>query len=161
MGGAPMAETLIKIAGLCVTYMAFQTATDACREPVARAVEKIERQGLLQFLVDFVAMLEEAGGRAIAECASSKPRNKAQQTWTHSPQQRSHRTKPTINVPVTDLCDMCLENFRTVEELRSVAIKMGLPYPGDEMEPCHFCRDRAMSLYKLETVYRHSMGGKE
>uniref|UniRef100_A0A7S0VX16 Uncharacterized protein n=1 Tax=Hemiselmis tepida TaxID=464990 RepID=A0A7S0VX16_9CRYP len=153
------AQTLTKILGLAVTYVVFEFTTRTCEKPVAHLIQELQRRPLSDIIADAVAYLEEAGYSLMMRTTKQpkgalpdppKPAAKSAASAAKPAKGDSMEGSPKLKIPLTELCDRCLDTFATVERLRRVAAEMQLPYPGDDAQPCSLCKDRAHRLYDLE-----------
>uniref|UniRef100_A0A6U2BL85 Uncharacterized protein n=1 Tax=Hemiselmis andersenii TaxID=464988 RepID=A0A6U2BL85_HEMAN len=153
------AQTLTKVLGLAVTYVVFEFTTRACKKPVAHLIQDLQRRSLSDIIADAVAYLEQAGYSMMMR-TPKQPKGALPEQPNPAVPRAEPGAKPTKpaspggspkpKIPLTELCDRCLDTFATVERLRGVAAEMKLPYLGDDVQPCSLCRDRAHRLYDLE-----------
>jgi len=158
-GGTMSAQTVAKILGLAMTYVLFEFTTKACEKPIAHCIAELQRRPLSDIIADAMAYLEEAGYSLMMRTPKQskgalpdarEPPARQDAPGSAQPKKSVSAGSPKLKIPMSDLCDRCVDTFATVERLRRVAAEMQLPYPGDDAQPCSLCRDRALRLYDLE-----------
>jgi len=143
-----VASLVTRLTGLCLAYAAFSFAAEKVRQPLLIMTQK---QSLLD---DIIAALEAWVETTVGKNALQ---HDSKSTGSQKGNNSSSRTSlaheigwEVVEVDPADLCQRCMDGQSTIVELQRVAQSMGIPYPGEPFEPCELCRDRALSLRKLE-----------
>mmetsp|Transcript_20782 Transcript_20782/g.40385 ORF Transcript_20782/g.40385 Transcript_20782/m.40385 type:complete len:175 (+) Transcript_20782:347-871(+) len=155
-----MAQIGSKVVGLAVTYFVFEYTTKACEKPLAHIVSELQRRSLVDIIADMVSYLEDAGlsmmmrtpkkSKGVLPEPQTKRKAKTSKPKTKRSKSPTKNRSPKPQAPVIELCERCLDTHNTVEMLRKVAADMQLPYPGEDVQPCSLCKDRAHRLHDLE-----------